>query len=156
MSDTNGNLTYDMKHSEWLPEPQPKLDVKPELLPCPFCGEMPVIHYHNNYVEIYCDCDDCLMDEVKVERDGFDLHLDETEAISAWNTRASSRWIPVSEGLPEIGDEVIIIDLGRHRNVCYLEFISPAIGLKWVGDNVEIGLNNVIYWMPLPPPPEKL
>lgn len=92
MSDTTNelgyvppSLTYTTQHKEWLPEPQPKLDV--ELLPCPFCGEMPVIHYHNNYVEIYCDCDDCLMDEVKVERDGFDLQLDETEAVAAWNTR---------------------------------------------------------------------
>ena len=66
------------------------------------------------------------------------------------------RWIPVSERLPRTGNEVLIVDFGRHRNVCYLEFVSPAIGLKWVGDGVEIGLQNVTHWMPLPALPKEV
>ena len=74
MSDTNGNLTYDMKHSEWLPEPQLKLDV--ELLPCPFCGAMPYVEREDDCLIIYCGC------KVTVG-----VHGIAAEAVAAWNTR---------------------------------------------------------------------
>ena len=85
MSDTTNGLgyvtpsfTYTTQHKEWLPEPEPqlKLDVEPELLPCPFCGKLPCVERENDCLIIYCGC------KVTVG-----VHGIAAEAISVWNTR---------------------------------------------------------------------
>ena len=56
---------------------------------------------------------------------------------------AAARWIPVSEKLPEEGQEVIVMDRDG--------FVSNWWhGIKWARMLTE----NYAYWMPLPQPPK--
>ena len=78
------------------------------------------------------------------------------------------RWIPVSETLPKVGENVLVISYGR---VCFAKLILTK------GDNgyptfvLQDGLNNkpvlettthnehtenrITHWMPLPEPPKE-
>ena len=54
-----------------------------ELLPCPFCGGVGVVSYHDRHMTFtsFCDNPDCMMEP---ETSGFDTYLD---AACSWNTR---------------------------------------------------------------------
>ncbi len=49
------------------------------LLPCPFCGEFPVIEEHFEQTDIHCNNDICL--------NAFTIRETKQQAIAAWNRR---------------------------------------------------------------------
>lgn len=104
-----------------------------DLLPCPFCGEMPEVENISG-VLISCSC--------KLEPG---VCGDINTAIAAWNTRAEPRWIPVSERLPEKeGAYYVVLKDG---NVGHTWFPSPRRDWHAMG---------VTHWMPLPLPPKEV
>ena len=96
-----------------------------------------------------------------------DRHIDLIKAIPAEDVAPAKKWIPVSETLPKVGENVLVISYGR---VCFAKLILTK------GDNgyptfvLQDGLNNkpvlettthnehtenrITHWMPLPEPPK--
>ena len=135
----------------------------PDLLPCPFCGEMPNASA-DIYASVACINDNCLMDWVgSVDKTG-----NVAAAIAAWNTRAD-RWIPVSERLPEFPDEnkfdrsvLGTVELQGKRRVTEIFFTHDGFfessfytftAPEWADGNLRL-----IAWqyMPLPELPEEV
>ena len=114
-----------------------------DLLPCPFCGEMPEVENTNDYVIISCSC--------KLEPGTCG---DINTAIAAWNTRAAPCWIPVSERLPEVDVPVLVI--GEN---CYNQKVVVVRHLTdfgWYDENDDYLMAFVTHWMPLPEPPKEV
>lgn len=61
-------------------------------------------------------------------------------------------WIPVSEGLPEIGRTVLVIDKHETIRTVYLS-TEYWIG-AWTGEECSFCKSTFTHWMPLPPAPE--
>ena len=63
-----------------------------------------------------------------------------------------SRWIPVSERLPETGDRYLtILNNGQIHILTWSESYS-IFGHNWSDSYTAV--TNVTHWMPLPEPPE--
>lgn len=60
---------------------------------------------------------------------------------------AERRWIPVSERLPEGSGHYIVFD--DHGDIMSCEFLADYKGEPLWDDD-----DGVLYWMPLPEPPE--
>ena len=105
-----------------------------DLLPCPFCGQMPVITQTKNGVLVSCVEPKCPMDIVATYID-----LSPSDVITAWNTRAEPRWIPVSERLPEENDAVLVV------------WKDGDIGLAFMHKD---DWDYATHWMPMPEPPK--
>ena len=60
---------------------------------------------------------------------------------------AAQRWIPVSERLPEGSGHYIVFD--DHGDIMSCEFLADYKGEPLWDDD-----DGVLYWMPLPEPPE--
>lgn len=61
-------------------------------------------------------------------------------------------WIPVTERLPTVGEDVLVFD--TRENWCCFARLYPdrtwtALGFDW-----PLDLNEVTHWMPLPTPPK--
>ena len=134
-----------------------------ELKPCPFCGTPAVVHiteYDRGSETYTIDCS-------HMNCGGSPGVYDSSEeAVNQWNSRPledalraelaearaeierlreATRPIPVSERLPENEAPVLVI----YRSfVDYLGIDFYHQG-KWQEDYID----NVVYWMPLPPPP---
>lgn len=108
-----------------------------------------------------------LKEELKQRTDGYATHLscggkgDPAEevsldalamAISALDNQvSSSKWIPVSERLPEAGDYVLVCDT-REDWYGLWEFSGAA----WYDASYKPwGIDEVTHWMPLPEPPKE-
>lgn len=116
----------------------------PDLLPCPFCGEMPEVENISG-VLISCSC--------KLEPG---VYGDIDKATTLWNTRAD-RWIPVSERLPEKNTPVLVYI--PHENPIPMELYDGGGDIVWsgIGDSLNFAeLDEVTHWMPLPLPPKAL
>lgn len=57
------------------------------------------------------------------------------------------RWIPVSQGLPEEGQEVYAVQDGKYQ--------YSAIFTKGKFEFAQIEIGNVTHWTPQLPPPQK-
>jgi hypothetical protein len=68
---------------------------------------------------------------------------------------AAQRWIPVSERLPENGDESILI-FGIYDNAPSVWFCRYVFGFIPYDDLTDMDYFNVTHWMPLPQPPEAI
>lgn len=113
----------------------------PDLLPCPFCGEMPEVENISG-VLISCSC--------KLEPG---VYGDIDKATTLWNTRAAPRWIPVTERLPEkVGDYLVRIDdnLRPNRAIKILPYFHSH---GWMSESKQFP---VTHWMPLPQPPKEV
>jgi hypothetical protein len=64
-------------------------------------------------------------------------------------TPQETRWTPVSERLPIIGEDVLICDYDGDMYISYLHTDG-----KWGYDYSGIKLKNIMAWMPLPTPYE--
>ncbi|WP_299074777.1 Lar family restriction alleviation protein [uncultured Paraglaciecola sp.] len=82
-----------------------------ELLPCPFCGEAPILASGYNIEGAYISCTNqecCCMpqsDATATSNSDGSLNIDEAigEVIEAWNTRATDKHLPaLVEALEEI------------------------------------------------------
>lgn len=90
-------------------------------------------------------------------------------AFDAERAEAKLRWIPVTERLPEIGENVLLYAYGRvhfgkllflENNLGHPTFLMEQSGLQHspVLDTTahnEFTKNRITHWMPLPEPPEK-
>lgn len=102
----------------------------PDLLPCPFCGEMPTFTESGR---VTCRNKNC--DVYVITNDG-DLFRE-----AQWNTRAAPRWIPVTERLPEENDAVLVV------------WKDGDIGLAFMHKD---DWDYATHWMPLPLPPKEV
>ena len=90
----------------------------------------------------------------------------EAEAIEAWNRamggndiNVPTKWIPISERLPEEDEEVLVtVRFDGYRDVkpCVYVEVANRIGDKWTSFTDEFKgarrNHHVIAWMPLPEP----
>lgn len=53
----------------------------PKLLPCPFCGSLPIIRRVKNDMSVACEADEC-------DANPATASIDSDEAIARWNKRA--------------------------------------------------------------------
>lgn len=81
------------------------------------------------------------------------------EALRRWGVQVVSPWISVNDGLPEDGQDVLVIARGRPREHLILdnayEFATSYDGEGWYFDAYP-GWEDpqVTYWMPLPERPK--
>lgn len=84
---------------------------------------------------------------LKIMQDTYQENIDTFEM--AIKSLERTRWIPVSERLPNIYKDVLCLDFG-HIEMAYLNTHA-----KWIQKGIQDGyLENVTHWMPLPNPPE--
>jgi len=126
-----------------------------ELRPCPFCGKEP--HIDANYFLYGCRNKDCIADSTNYEPTiGF---------FEDWNTRpiedalqariaeleAAQCWTPVSEGLPELDQDVFaVVDGELDRG----HFYQQWDGEVFFSSDEKGAMMVATHWMPLPEPPE--
>lgn len=113
-----------------------------KLKPCPFCGgEVEHEVFNDGFFTLgRVECKQC-----RVMLTALPIN-----AIEAWNTRADG-WIPCSERLPEIDEEVLVTNGG----VMCVRSLTNTIDEELVWDD-EYGqwedFEEFIAWMPLPEP----
>lgn len=120
------------------------MEGKLKLKPCPFCGgrakieKLTIKKLFLRATGYFITCQSCRVFT------GAQLEID--AAIEAWNrrndARQKERWIPVSEGLPENGEEVLASDGTYIYLVEYEADLDVAFG----------DIDNIIAWRPLPEP----
>lgn len=76
---------------------------------------------------------------------GFRKKVEELEAKVATDNNVGSKWIPVTERLPERGAEVI---------VCSHRTIKPVVFATYFWDAEHENWQGITHWMPLPQPPK--
>jgi len=135
-----------------------------ELKPCPFCGECNASAYKAKPDSIFdtwgvwCDCG------AKIT--GYD---EKQEAIDAWNTRTESkeitslkselaalkerdRWIPISEWLPGIKQEVLC----THQKDKWVSTGYRKNKWQWYDTHDQCCEIIVTHWRPLPEAPKEV
>lgn len=100
----------------------------------------------NGEKTLWCQAADAIDDLVYICK-----HLSE-------ELRNVTKWIPVTERLPEDIDDVLVTD-GKAFAVGYWRHDAKAwdsTGFGWIENRTEppYGINTVAYWMPLPEPPK--
>ena len=66
------------------------------------------------------------------------------------NQVSSSKWIPVGERLPDVGENVLVCD-AREDYVYIWENFGDGL---WFGDEIIWETEDITHWMPLPEPPK--
>lgn len=62
-------------------------------------------------------------------------------------------WVSCEERLPEVGELVVIIDDDGHANTATLS----AMGGWWLSNSNDFfPMSRILYWMPLPDPPQEV
>lgn len=122
-----------------------RLKVETGSLACMGCG-----HEHN------CGVSGCA-----VMREAADRIVNQGTHIAALQQEIEKlraqlpRWIPVEERLPEDRGDVLVVAYWHERWGVYMGWCAP----ERAGWSVHIGIGDrsdvaVVYWMPLPEPPE--
>lgn len=69
----------------------------------------------------------------------------------ASDTNVGSKWIPVTERLPEAG-EIVLCHM-KYGEMYVLQRDSHAY-YGWVGDRISYATSCVTHWIPMPEPPK--
>ena len=115
--------------------------------PCPVCGKEPTATPIENSFYSYAE----LTEEQKIRFAAYQVFDVPKKASS--KLEAAQRWIPVSEGLPEIGVRVLFYNnfiKNIHKGWYSGDEWVSEIGVFYNGDK----LKRITHWMPLPNPPE--
>ena len=100
-----------------------------------------------------CDVTDVVVMNY-VENEVLVDHLIANGVTFAEDNNVPSKWIPVTEGLPEEGKEVLAL-CWHHESwqphVCYL---STNFKGRWITSIAGQWMMNVSHWMHLPEPPK--
>ena len=101
---------------------------------------------------------------IRIVQEAADAIEDLENKLNLWRQDKISRWIPVTERLPEEEESVFVVRkfLGVKGQVppsTYTE-IAYRIGDRWVADSDEYKIaryrhTDPLYWMPLPAPPQE-
>lgn len=105
---------------------------------CPICDQKPM----------NCDC-------TQEERRQYAEIGDLEDEVAALRSKVP-RWIPVSERLPEDGNDVLVRYRYGHKTVCVVAYRVSGNDC-WtmsVGDCFDFPDEQATHWMPLPEPPE--
>lgn len=88
------------------------------LLPCPFCGSAPAIHRDSDIVSIACENVACSRIRLRTS------WTDESDAIAAWNRRASRNSLAQTIAIMEVARKALedIIAIGKEPKA-----IRPSI-----------------------------
>lgn len=115
--------------------------------PCPVCGKEPTATPIENSFYSYAE----LTEEQKIRFAAYQVFDVPKKASS--KLEAAQRWIPVSEGLPEIGVRVLFYNnfiKNIHKGWYSGDEWTSDIGIFYNGDK----LKRITHWTPLPNPPE--
>ena len=115
--------------------------------PCPVCGKEPTATPIENSFYSYAE----LTEEQKIRFAAYQVFDVPKKASS--KLEAAQRWIPVSEGLPEIGVRVLFYNnfiKNIHKGWYSGDEWISEIGVFYDGDK----LKRITHWMPLPKFPE--
>lgn len=113
---------------------------KPELLPCPFCGEAKLLETENQWHELIA----CLNRKC----DLYGYHITRKQ----WNMRRAPGWMPI-ETAPKDGSWIVAFRPGVqyfnqymfvHWNKAFEEWSIPGSGVA-----------GLTHWQPLPAAPEE-
>ena len=84
------------------------------------------------------------IEDLQKQRDEWESHATIAEIM------ATNPWIPVTERLPEDGEDVILTD---GKNVSFGYSHNLFSGMEWYIPHGRVG--KVTHWMPLPEPPKE-
>lgn len=101
---------------------------------------------HGKSTEAACFEDATYAKQLRMEAD----HLIANGVTFGEDINAPSKWIPVSERLPERNKKVLVCDT-REDYVSVWERFEDGL---WFGDDVIWGTEDITHWMPLPEPPK--
>ena len=122
-----------------------------ELKPCPFCGSTDIKLHDEISHAVWCQ--ECFAEVPSIDIES---------AIKLWHTRpiedalnariaeleAEQRWIPVSERLPEVDQDVLVFDQRGDITIDYLVALNRE-GVAYYTNSDD----GAVCWMPLPVPP---
>jgi Lar family restriction alleviation protein len=112
-----------------------------ELLPCPFCGQSQAAVNEKQFLAGITYLVICHWCGAETNSD-----FDRPTAISTWNRRADG-WISVDERLPELHQEVLVLEADGTMAVAWLSSNGWISGI--------FSLVAVTHWQPLPAPPQE-
>ena len=85
----------------------------------------------------------------KVAEEALDGYIYKGKTLREWvDVLAQTQWIPVSNGLPKLYEEVIVTDIETSDT-----YLSRYIGNGYWECDTGRFKNRIIAWMPLPTPP---
>jgi hypothetical protein len=86
--------------------------------------------------------------EVQMELRDFDETIREIYTAGYTEAMKGQRWIPVSERLPGIDEDVLIYPESARSKIFYFN------GNGWEYEGFKHDLNRFTHWQPLPQPPQ--
>lgn len=93
-----------------------------------------------------------VLNNIRLHKESVEAIEDMQNKLNLWRQDKISRWIPVTERLPEVGQRVLF-SFRNHRTK------QPRISIGWYNgkqwDSPIATEYDVTHWMPLPEPPKE-
>lgn len=67
----------------------------------------------------------------------------------------ATKWIPVTERLPQEGEDVLVIGYWHEKWQILMCYLSPHRKEEWYTSDAGQQIYSVTHWMPLPQPPKE-